>query len=49
VPLVAAEVVDDLLGNQDRRVVLDDDRDVVADDLLGTGLRARAHLPGKDR
>src|SRR5262249_6190811 len=49
VPLVAAEVIGDLLGDQDRPVTLDGNPRVVTDDLLRTGLRARSRWRGQDR
>ena len=46
-PLVAAEVIDDLLGDQDRPVALNGNPRVVTGNPFGTGLRARA--PGAAR
>jgi len=42
VPGLADEVVNNPLGDQDRRVALDRDRDVIAQDLLTTSLRSQA-------
>ena len=49
VPGLAAEVVNNPLGDQDRRVALDRDRDVIAQDLLTTSLRSQARRRAQDR